>query len=99
MRLSSPSASAKSTASALTCSHRLESSLINETLVARKAVEASRTNSAVSWLVTITGTPRMTSGRYKDLSTETAWAELVPRTMRSGQLKSSTAQPSDKKIG
>src|SRR5215471_3945371 len=48
MRLSRPSARARSTASALTCSHRLESSLMNETLVARKAVEASRTSSAVS---------------------------------------------------
>src|SRR5262249_27683575 len=99
MRLSSPSANARSTASALTCSHKLDSSLMKETLVAKKAVEASRTSSAVSKLVTITGTPRITSGRYNDFNADTACVELVPSTMRSGQLKSSTAQPSDKKIG
>src|SRR6185312_5465466 len=99
MRLSKPSASERSTASALMRSHRLESSLIKETLVARKAVEASRTSSAVSCVVTITGTPRITSGRYSAFKDETAALELVPSTIRSGQLKSSTAQPSERNTG
>ena len=46
--LSRPSAAAKSTASALTCSQREASSLMKEILVATNAVEASRTSSAVS---------------------------------------------------
>src|ERR1700731_57565 len=94
--LSRPNARDRSTASALMRSHKLESSLIKETLVARNAVDASRTSSAVWWLVTITGTPRITSGRYKAFKEVTAALELVPRTIRSGQLKSSTAHPSDR---
>src|SRR5579859_5636367 len=40
MRLSRPRAKPRSTASALTCSQRLDSSLMKETLVAKKAVDA-----------------------------------------------------------
>ena len=60
--LSRPSASARFTASALTRSQSAATSLMKEIFVATKAVAASRTSSAVAWLVTITGTPRMTSG-------------------------------------
>src|SRR5579864_18924 len=57
--LSRPKARARFTASALTRSHRAATSLIKEILVATKAVAASRTSSAVDWLVTMTGTPRI----------------------------------------
>ena len=50
------------TASAFTRSQSAATSLMKEIFVATKAVAASRTSSAVDWLVTITGTPRMTSG-------------------------------------
>ena len=46
--LSRPSAIARLTASALTFSHKLESSLMKEILVATNAVADSRTSSAVS---------------------------------------------------
>ena len=60
--LSSPRARARLTASAPTRSHSAATSLMNEIFVATKAVADSRTSSAVAWLVTITGTPRITSG-------------------------------------
>src|SRR5678815_72464 len=47
----------------------------------------------------MTGTPRITSGWSVCLITCTASFEVVPRTIRSGQLKSSTAHPSVKNIG
>src|SRR5436189_135291 len=78
---------------------KVDNSLMNEIFVATNAVADSRTSSAVSWLVTITGTPRITSGWKICLSAATASLEEVPRMMRSGQLKSSTAQPGVKKTG
>ena len=43
-------------------SQSADTSLMKEIFVATKAVAASRTSSAVAWLVTMTGTPRMTRG-------------------------------------
>jgi len=70
---------ARLTASAFTCSHKFESSLMKEILVATNAVADSRTSSAVSWLVTMTGTPRITRGWRICFSAITASFALVPR--------------------
>src|SRR3984893_13510892 len=72
---------------------------MKEILVATNAVVASRTNSAVDWLVTMTGTPRITSEWNICFNICTASLELDPRINRSGQLKSSTAQPSVRNMG
>ena len=62
MRSSYPIASASSTTSAPVASHTSAIALMNEILVARKALAATLTSSAVAKSVTTTGVPASITG-------------------------------------
>ena len=74
-------------------------SLMNESLTARNELAAYLTNSAVSTLVTTSGTPFATLASYKDLIVAAARSVRTPATIRAGWMKSSTAEPWRKNSG
>ncbi|CNW22780.1 Uncharacterised protein [Mycobacterium tuberculosis] len=101
IRGSYPSASASWLTSAPAASHTSEIALINEILVARKALADTLTNSAVCRSVTRNGTPAASSGAYSSRTATSARVEssCTPRTIRSGLRVSCTAKPSRRNSG
>ena len=82
--------------SAPTCSHTLAISLMNEILVARKALEAYLTISAVGTLVRTTS---VSMPRYSASTAAPSSSRKLPMTMRSGSRKSWMAAPSRRNSG
>ena len=82
-----------------TCSHKLATSFINEILVARNEFAAYLVSSAEASSIKIIGLPWRTYGAYSSFINFLAGSEVVPITIRSGFMKSSTATPSRKNSG
>src|SRR6266542_4332694 len=87
---------ATSRTSALTASHRLAISLMNDTLVARKAFEAYLISSADAASVTRIGARRLRYSSETRTATPVSWQ---PITTRVGSRKSCTAAPSRRNSG
>ncbi len=96
MRSSSPIPRATSTTSAPVSSHTLAISLMNEIFVARNALEASLTISALLMSVRTTAA---SSGEYSSATASPAQSPSSPITTRSGSRKSFTAEPSLRNSG
>jgi len=96
MRLSNPMPLATSITLAPTLSQIFAISLIKEILVAKKAFEAYLIISAVRISVTNIGTR---SGAYNSATRSQASVSLEPKTIRSGCIKSATADPSRRNSG
>ena len=98
MRSSRPIPRATSFTSAPSSSDTFAISLMNEILVARKALEASLIISALATSVRTIGPP---SGSYSAATRSAKAAERssAPTTTRSGCMKSSTAEPSLRNSG
>jgi hypothetical protein len=96
MRWSMPMPWATTLMSASTFSHTRATSLMKEILVARKALLAYLIISAVYRLVISTGA---SSGLYSSATRAAAARSWVPSTMRSGSMKSCTAEPSRRNSG
>ena len=99
IRLSCASASASGTMSAPAASHISAIALMNETLVARNALAAPLTSSAVGRSVTRNGTPAASGWAYTSRSRASARSEVTPATIRSGRTVSATACPSRRNSG
>ena len=99
MRPSSPMPRATSCTSAPSASHSAAISLMKLILVARKALEAYLTSSAVSRPVTTIGTSMRFNGRYSARNRASARSLSTPMTIRSGRMKSAIAAPSRRNSG
>jgi len=96
MRLSRPIPRATSSTSAPVCSHTLAISLMKEIFVARNALEASLTISALAMSVRTSGAR---SGAYSSATASPGQPPSSPTTTRSGAKKSDSAEPSRRNSG
>ena len=97
MRGSIPMLCATVRTSTPSASHRSDITLMNEIFAARNAFAVCLMNSAVVTLVTTIGHSKL--GLYRSSSSDRARWLSAPMTIRSGRMKSCTAEPSRRNSG